>query len=41
LQPKEIALQQGFFFVDKGFEISNQSIIKDMVDLIIVSEGFF
>ena len=32
--------QQGFFFVDNRFEISNLSLIKDMADLIKLAEVF-
>jgi hypothetical protein len=32
--------QQGFFFVDKRFEISNHSLIADMIRIIKLAEVF-
>ena len=34
------ALHQGFFFVDKRFEISNYGLIKDIADLIKLVDVF-
>jgi hypothetical protein len=32
------ALRQGFFFVDKRFEISNLDLIRDMIGIIMLEE---
>jgi hypothetical protein len=33
-------MRLGFFFVDKRFEISNQSLIKDIMNIIEIIQGF-
>ncbi len=38
--PVSQAVDQGFFFVDKRFEISNPDLIRDIVDIIETLEEF-